>query len=249
MTRDYDKEAKDHPEHNYSFAFDYMMHEFMLRTFAPYLGNRTALEMGCFKGNFTRLLTQRYAQVEVVDASAECISVASATVGDKVTFHQNTFETFDPTSRYENIFLIHTLEHLNSPVDVLRRVKDWLAPEGRLFVATPNAHAASRQIAVNMGLIRHAAAVTAAEKAHGHCITYTLDTLGADISEAGLSKLTSGGVFFKALANFQLDEALRRKIISEKYMNGCYLLGQVYPDLCSSIYYICEDPDKKFKVL
>jgi len=145
-----------------------------------------------------------------------------------------------PQARYDNIFLIHTLEHLDQPAAVLRRIASWLAPGGRLFVATPNAHAASRQIAVNMGLISHAAAVTPAELAHGHRVTYSFDTLAAELGAAGLHPITRGGVFFKGLANFQLDAALQAGVINDAYLDGCYQLGLVYPDLCSTIYYVCE---------
>lgn|SRR5574343_219883 len=240
MQRNYETEAKDHPEHQYAYGFDYRMHEYMLRSFAPFQQAGSALELGCFQGNFTRLLCDRFAQVEVVDASAECIAVARQTCSERASFHHSRFEQFSPAKRYDNIFLIHTLEHLDQPVELLRRLAGWLAPGGRLFVATPNAHAASRQIAVNMGLISHAAAVTPAELAHGHRVTYSLDTLGADLRAAGLRPLTRGGVFFKGLANFQLDAALQAGVINDAYLDGCYELGLVYPDLCSTIYYVCQ---------
>ncbi|MBN3571002.1 class I SAM-dependent methyltransferase [Burkholderia cenocepacia] len=240
MTRDYDSEAKDHPEHRYAYDFDYRMHEFMIRTFAPFFANGNALELGCFEGNFTRLAAGRFADLEVVEASADCVAAASQKTGDAVTYHHSTFETFEPTRRYDNIFLIHTLEHLDHPVDVLRRVRGWLSEKGRLFVAVPNARAASRQIAVHMGLIEHAAAVTPAEAAHGHRVTYSLDTLLADLRVAGLHVETSGGVTFKGLANFQIDAALAAGIVSDAYLEGCFELGRTYPDLCSSIYGVCR---------
>ncbi|MGF6752786.1 class I SAM-dependent methyltransferase [Paraburkholderia sp. GAS42] len=239
-SRDYDAEAKDHPEHLYAYDFDYLMHEYMLQTFAPFVSQGTALELGCFEGNFTKLLESRFATVDVVEASADCIATASAKTGSSVTFRHATFETFEPTQRYDNIFLIHTLEHLDQPAEILRRIGGWLSERGRLFVAVPNARAASRQIAVNMGLIEHAAAVTAAEAAQGHRITYSLDTLGTELRRAHLQPVTHGGVFFKGLANFQIDAAFKANIISKSYMDACFELGRVYPDLCSSIYAVCE---------
>jgi len=111
---------------------------------------------------------------------------------------------------------------------------------GRLFLACPNANAPSRQIAVKMGLISHNAAVTPAEEAHGHRCTYSLDTLERDAVAAGLKVLHRSGVFFKALANFQWDKLLQTDIVTPEYMEGCYKLGQQYPDLCSSIFLVCE---------
>src|SRR5208283_2595685 len=124
---------------------------------------------------------------------------------------------------------------------VLRRVNDeWLSAQGRLFLVCPNGNAPSRQIAVKMGLISHNAAITPAEKEHGHRITYTLDTLERDVKAAGLNTVYRSGIFFKALANFQWDKLLKTDIISPEYLEGCYQLGQQYPDLCSSIFLLCE---------
>ena len=111
---------------------------------------------------------------------------------------------------------------------------------GRFFLVCPNANAPSRQIAVKMGLISHNAAVTPAEAEHGHRCTYTLDTLERDATAAGLKVVHRSGIFFKALANFQWDRLLQTDIISKEYLEGCYKLGHIYPDLCSSIFLVCE---------
>ena len=109
----------------------------------------------------------------------------------------------------------------------------------------PNANAPSRQIAVKMGLIKHNSAVTPAEAEHGHRITYSLDTLERDAVSAGLKVVYRSGIFFKALANFQWDRLLQTDIISKEYLEGCYQLGQNYPDLCSSIFLMCEKGESK----
>ena len=109
-----------------------------------------------------------------------------------------------------------------------------------LYLVCPNANAPSRQIAVKMGLITHNAAVTNAELAHGHRKTYSLDTLEEETIGTGLQVLHRGGVFFKALANFQFDKLMGTDIISDAYLDGCYKLGMLYPDLCASIYLVCK---------
>ena len=91
-----------------------------------------------------------------------------------------------------------------------------------------------------MGLITHNSAITPAEAEHGHRITYSLDTLERDASEGGLNVIYRSGIFFKALANFQWDQLLNTDIISKEYLDGCFQLGQQYPDLCSSIMLICK---------
>ncbi len=53
------------------------------------------------------------------------------------------------------------------------------------------------------------------------------------------------GIFFKALANFQWDRLLKTDIVSKAYLDGCYKLGQRYPDLCASIFLVCEKGDRE----
>jgi len=91
-----------------------------------------------------------------------------------------------------------------------------------------------------MGLITNNSAITPAEAEHGHRITYTLDTLERDAKKGGLNVTYRSGIFFKALANFQWDQLLNTSIINKEYLDGCYQLGQQYPDLCSSIMLICK---------
>ena len=246
MSRDYDRESQDVPEHRYAYGFDLdVMHPFMLRSFAPFFRPGSVLELGSFRGEFTRRLTAHFSDITCVEASGEALAAARAALGDVAHFVQGTFDQVTLERRFDNVILTHVLEHLDDPVGVLRRVGDeWLTPSGRLFLVCPNANAPSRQIAVHMGLITHNAAVTDAERAHGHRITYSLDTLERDARAAGLKVVHRSGIFFKALANFQWDRLLATDIISPEYLEGCYQLGHVYPDLCSSIFLLCERGDR-----
>jgi 2-polyprenyl-3-methyl-5-hydroxy-6-metoxy-1,4-benzoquinol methylase len=241
MKRDYNKEFKDNSrKYNYSFDFD-VMHGFMIKSFKPFFVKGSILELGSFKGDFTNRLVNYFNDLTCVEASSEAIEIAKAKLGDNVKYIHSMFEDVVLPKKYDNIVLTHVLEHIDEPVRVLKRVNDeWLSDKGRFFLVCPNANAPSRQIAVKMGLISHNSAVTKAEAEHGHKITYTLDTLERDAKAAGLKVVYRSGIFFKALANFQWDMILGTDVISPEYLEGCYQLGQQYPDLCSSIFLMCE---------
>ncbi len=240
--RDYDRELRDTPDHKYAYTFDLdVMHPFMLRAFAPFMRPGSVLELGSYTGEFTARLAAQFTDITCVEASGEAVKTAQTRFGDKIRVVHSTFESARLDRRFDHVVLTHVLEHLDDPVAVLKRVNDeWLADGGRFFLACPNGNAASRQIAVHMGLISHNAAITPAEREHGHRITYTLDTLERDARAAGLKVIHRSGIFFKALANFQWDRLLATDIISPEYLEGCFQLGHVYPDLCSSIYLVCE---------
>lgn len=243
--RNYDDELDDSgnsAHERYVYDFDTaVMHRYMVRAFEPFFRSGDLLELGSFKGDLTTRFLPYFDEIICVEASSAAIDAAKTKLGAKVTYVNSLFETVSLAKRYPNIALTHVLEHLDDPGLVLRRVnEEWLTENGRLFLACPNANAPSRQIAVKMGLITHNSAVTPAEAEHGHRRTYTLDTLERDAVAAGLKVILRSGIFFKALANFQWDRLLRTDIISKEYLEGCYQLGQQYPDLCSSIFLVCE---------
>jgi len=242
MKRDYNKEIIDNDrKYGYDFDFD-VMHPFMIKSFEPFfLKDGSFLELGSYKGDFTKRFTEYFDDITCVEASSEAIKEAKAKLPSEIRFINALFEDIELPKKYDNIVLTHVLEHLDDPVKVLKRINDeWLADNGRFFLVTPNAMAPSRQIAVKMGLISHNAAVTQAEEEHGHRITYSLDTLERDAKAAGFKVVYRSGIFFKALANFQWDRLLQTDIISKEYLDGCYELGQQYPELCSSIFLMCE---------
>lgn len=237
--RDYNQEHRDSAG-KYAYDFDTVLRGYMMRTLDPFLRPGRALELGCYKGDVTELIAQRYADVTVVEASDELIAATTRRLGTRVRFVHSTFEAAVLDGTFDAVFLMHTLEHLDDPTLVLRRIGGWLSDTGRLFVVVPNANAPSRQIAVQMGIIPFNSAITDGERAHGHRKTYSLDTLEREAVGAGLQILHRGGIFFKPLANYQFDKLMGGDVVTPEYLEGCYRLGMHYPDLCASIYVVCE---------
>jgi 2-polyprenyl-3-methyl-5-hydroxy-6-metoxy-1,4-benzoquinol methylase len=240
--RDYNQELKDTSDHKYAYSFDFdVMHHYMIESFNPHFVKGNCLELGSFKGDFTKRLIPYFDDITCVEASDESIKISKQNLKGNITYFNSLFETVELPKKYDNIILTHVLEHIDNPTGLLSRIKnEWLSDNGKLFLVCPNANAPSRQIAVKMGLITHNSAITPSEVEHGHRITYTLDTLERDASLGGLNTIHRSGIFFKALANFQWDRLLQTDIISKEYLDGCYKLGQQYPDLCSSIMLICK---------
>ncbi len=245
MKRDLRLEHQDTGARKYAYAFDYIHREYMWRAFQPFLPRHAgarALEMGCYRGEFTRTLAGAFDDLTVLEGAGNLVEAARRAVPAHVRFVHSRFEDWNPPAdvRFDAVFLMHTLEHVDEPVSLLERIGRWLAPGGRLFLVVPNANAPSRQIAVKMGLITHNTAVTAGEYEHGHRRTYAFDTLEHEVRLAGLDVTHRAGVLFKPLANFQMDRALEAGIIDRAYLEGCYQLGMVHPDLCASIFLLCS---------
>lgn len=235
--RNFDAEAAALPVRR----FDEIMHGYMMRTFEPYIRGERALELGCFHGAVTETLSHVFPRLVVVDASEDCIEATRLRV-PTASYICGRFEDVRDGNLgdFDAIFLLHALEHCDDPVLVLERCREWLAPAGRLFVAVPNGYAASRQIAVHMGLLGRPLEVTVIEAAHGHRRTYTGAGLESHARQAGLRIIDSGGILFKALSGAQMDKALTAGVIDQKYLDGCYELGKQLPEFCASVYVVCE---------
>ena len=163
--RDFNKEFDDGVGRKYAYNFDFdVMHHYMIKAFQPSIVSGNALELGSFKGDFTKRLLCLFDTLTCVEASNLAIEEAKTRLPKNVRFIEGMFETLKLVEKFDNIFLTHVLEHVDDAVGVLRRINDeWLSDSGRLFLVCPNANAPSRQIAVRMGLISHNYAITPGE--------------------------------------------------------------------------------------
>jgi len=218
--------------------FDAAMRGYMMRTFAPFFRDGPCLQVGCAHGDQTSLLVERFDDVTVVEPTLEFIVETRRRVGDRARFVEVLIEDYDTDQRFETILFSHVLEHVADTAVVLAKLASLLTPTGRLFVVVPNAEAPSRRIAVKMGVLDHLEALSAADVAAGHRRVYRLDTLCRDVRAAGLPIEHTGGIFFKPLANFQLDALIGGPLIGDDFLEGCYQLGREDACACASIYVV-----------
>ena len=233
--RDFNLEFADSAIRKYHYEFDTFTRRMLLQRLSPFFKGKSALEIGAYKGVMTRELDAIFEDLTVVEASSELAKDLSLEFPN-VNVQAFLIEEWETDRTFSNIFLVHTLEHIENRSAVLERIGQLLDLDGLAFIAVPNGNALSRQLAVAMGLVSSTTAVTDGEKSHGHQVTFNLETLKAQLREAGLTIVHSGGVVLKALSNNQIDNAVEARIFSESYLEACNELSLVYPDLYASIF-------------
>lgn len=241
MSRNYDEEFRDNTNRKYQYEIDIFVRERFLERLRPFFSQKNrveVLEIGSFDGSMTNLLLGYFKQLEVVEPSSELARFVSDRFRDRVYIHNSKVEDFKTEKKYDHIFLVHTLEHLDEPADALIKLRDLLTEQGKLYIMVPNAGALSRRIAMQMGLMSSTTDVLESERIHGHLRTYDISSLRRDILNAKLKILDSGGILVKPLANYQIDAALKTSIIDEKFLLACDGLAEALPDFCSSIYVV-----------
>ena len=207
--------------------------EYCAEVFARFWKGRRCLEMGPAEGVMTAHLARAFPDLTLVEgAEAFCADLRQRFPA--VTVVRSLFEDFVPAELYDTIILGHVLEHVENPVDLLRKAGSWLADGGVICCAVPNARSLHRQAAVLLQILDTEHSLNPADLHHGHRRVYDPETLCADFRAAGLSVRFRGGYWIKPLSNCQMD-AWGKEII-RAFMQ----LGERTPDIAAEIYVIAS---------
>jgi len=203
----------------------------------PHFTGARCLELGSADGQMTEMLLDVFDEVTSVDGSPTYVQQVGERIGDRPGFRieQSLFEDYSTEQRFDTVVATHILEHVDDPVDVIRRALDWTAPDGRLVVAVPNALSIHRLAAVEMGLLADPHELNERDRRLGHRRVYDPDGLRGDLEQAGWTVELSGGVFLKVLTNAQIEEWF-----TPEMEQGFYRLGERFPQNSAEIYAVCS---------
>lgn len=200
--------------------------------FKRFMRGDSILEMGPAEGHMTDLLVNCGMDLHVVEASEVfCRSIQER--HPQATVVTSLFETYEPGRRFDNIILGHVLEHVEEPVDLLARIREWLTPEGRIIAAVPNSRSLHRQAGVAMGMLPFEEALNDLDLHHGHRRVYNPETFRRDFLAAGLDIEAYGGYFLKPISNGQIAKSWTPELL-DAYLQ----LGERYPDIAGEIYIV-----------
>lgn len=205
---------------------------YSFKVFQRHIRGASILEMGPAEGIMTDQLAGLGLHLTLVEGS-EIFARDLRRRHPSARVEHSLFENYSPAERFDNIVLGHVLEHVEDPVAILTRVRDWLAPDGRILAAVPNARSLHRQAAVNMGLLQYEEQLNEADMHHGHRRVYTPEKFRHDFLRAGLKINIFGGYWLKPLSNRQIEQTWTPEML-EAFME----LGERYPDIAGEIYVV-----------
>lgn len=106
-----------------------------LKKMLPDRAPGSLLDVGAGIGQFLSLARSSFTSVDGTELSQSAIRIAHERYG--LVLHHGTIETLNLRT-FDNITMVHVLEHVLSPKDTLKRCYDLLNPGGRIFICVPN---------------------------------------------------------------------------------------------------------------
>jgi 2-polyprenyl-3-methyl-5-hydroxy-6-metoxy-1,4-benzoquinol methylase len=200
--------------------------------FEKHMRPGSVLELGPAVGVVTELILKKHSDVTVVEGAPRFCEILKEKF-PTIEVVNALFEDYSPRRTYENIIVGHVLEHVEEPVAILSKIKDWLSPAGRVLAASPNARSLHRQAAVIMGLLREEGGLNESDVKQGHRRVYDHKSFRADFLAAGLQIEAFGGYWLKPLSNSQIEAHWTEQMIAA-FMH----LGERYPEIAAEIYVV-----------
>lgn len=188
----------------------------------------TLLELGVGHGYSTNTFAKYFRNHTVIDADKKLIEKFEQTYqGLDVMFENTYFESFQTDVKYDIIVMGFILEHVNDPVEIMKRYISYLKEDGTMFLAVPNAESLHRRFANLAGLLPDMGALSDTDIRFGHQRYYTVDSLKEDIERAELKLIRMEGIWLKPFTTSQIVSLK----LDPKIIKGMCRVAYDYPEL------------------
>ncbi|SFN77386.1 Methyltransferase domain-containing protein [Nitrosospira briensis] len=224
--------------HAYGAGFDYAFDNNIISNWYPdrimalSRESGSLLELGIGRGVTTEAFSRHFVRHVVVDGSPVVINRFREQFPQcTAEVLESYFEKLDIEERFDAIVMGFVLEHVYEPVALLKHIRRFLKPGGRLFVAVPNGESLHRRIGHAAGLLLDMTALGKGDLELGHHRSYSVTTLDADLTAAGWMITRREGIFLKPLMTHQLISLQ----LGSDIIRGMCEVGIGYPELSCAL--------------
>ncbi|MCF8463899.1 MAG: class I SAM-dependent methyltransferase [Flavobacteriales bacterium] len=190
------------------------------------------LELGVGHGYSTNIFSAHFQRHVVLDGSPAVIENFNQRYPEcKAQIIETYFEEFDSEEKFDLIVMGFILEHVDNPIQILERFRNFLTPSGRMFIAVPNAASMNRRLGNIAGMLPDMCSLSAHDALLGHQRYYTVESLKKDIHDSGFSVVGMEGIYLKPLTTSQLNSLN----LDKKLIDALCVLGIDYPELSCGI--------------
>jgi trans-aconitate methyltransferase len=194
--------------------------------------SRTILELGLGHGFTTNLFSHHFNRHVVLEGSLAVIDNFKKKYPQcRAHLIETYFENYESDEKFDVIVLGFILEHVDNPFQILNHYKKFLAQQGKMFVAVPNAESLNRRLGHVAGMLPDIEALSDNDLLLGHKRYYTVSSLTQEMKNAGYEIERIEGIYMKPFMSSQII-ALN---LEPRMLNALCEVGVDYPELSCGI--------------
>jgi len=190
---------------------------------------KSVLEVGCGSGYSTERLVKIFKDYEVIEPSKKNISLLKERVPE-IVCHNVLLEHFEAKRKFDYIFFLNIIEHVEDPIDSLRILSSLIKDEGLIFISCPNCMSLNRRAGYRMGVLDSYETLAPKDLLVGHRRLYTVDMLTDHCQQANLKVLSMKGIYLKPLSEKQMIE------LGDPAVQAFHALGEEIPEYCATLF-------------
>jgi 2-polyprenyl-3-methyl-5-hydroxy-6-metoxy-1,4-benzoquinol methylase len=191
--------------------------------------SKAVLEVGCGNGYSTKILSQFFDDIEVVEPSSKNMALMKSKVSYEVLCHNVLLENFSTSKKFDYILFLNVLEHVEDPVGSLEILAGLIKDEGLIFISAPNCMSLNRRAGYKMGLLDSYDKLAPKDFTLGHRRLYTVEMMVDHCLQAGLRVVETKGIYLKPLSEKQMID------LGDNAVRAFYSLGEDIPQYCANI--------------
>lgn len=190
------------------------------------------LELGLGHGIATKIFSNHFKKHFVLDASKAVIDNFKKEYPDcKAQIIETYFEQFQTFEKFDVIIMGFILEHVDDPIQILSYYKQFLLPNGKMFITVPNAEVLNRRLGNLAGMLPNIMELSENDILVGHKRYFTVKSLCEDIKTAGYEIKKIEGIYLKPFTTTQMISLN----FDNKIIDALCKVGIDYPELCCGI--------------
>ncbi|HBA54163.1 class I SAM-dependent methyltransferase [Syntrophorhabdus aromaticivorans] len=197
------------------------------------MGNaKSILELGLGHGFTTALFSEHFERHLVLDASRAVIeNFKNRFPYCRAEIIETHFEDFVTDEKFDLVVFGFILEHVDDPVEIMSYYKRFLAPQGKAFIAVPNAEVLNRRLGHIAGMLDDIQQLSDHDRLCGHKRYYTVKSLTEQVRKAGYEVERMEGIYLKPFTTEQMISLN----FDRRVLDALCVVGVDYPELCCGI--------------
>jgi 2-polyprenyl-3-methyl-5-hydroxy-6-metoxy-1,4-benzoquinol methylase len=216
----------------YDFDNQILLNWYPQRVFRLARSAKSILELGLGYGITTNIFSKHFDRHVVLEGSSAVINnFKKKYPGCSADIIETLFRDFVSDEKFDLIVMGFILEHVDDPAEILTHFRNFLAPNGKIFIAVPNAEVLNRRLGHLAGMLPDMQQLSQHDLLLGHKRYFTVESMTKEIRKAGYQIEHIEGIYLKPLTTKQIMSLN----LSNKIIEALCRVGINYPELCCGI--------------